>query len=519
MPRILCVWLPLWPIQRLRSERPEARRRPLALLETTPRGERLAVCSPAASRLGLRPGMSRAEAEILAGHPLLKGQGSILLLPMEPEVDRQCLHELALRCRERFSPMTAMEEGERPECLFLDLDGCEHLFGGEPLLVRALVRLFRAKEWRLRCAVADTVGAAWALAHYASRSIVTVPSGATESSLTRLPLAALRLPGDALHTLGGLGIEDVGQLLRFARAELASRFEPIVVQRIRQALGIDPELLIPVREPEPIVARWASEEATCDQAALEIICGQLLTDVLDVCRYRGIGLLQCLCRFEAAGQRRETYTVELVRPAEDARHVLNLLVLQWEQRPFPGSVHSVWMEATRTMAPTDRPGTLFDNGLQSASCQDVERLIERLSSRLGRDAVLRASLSPDAQPEFSVAVSPWIDAVSTKAARPNRFSTPKITPSLPWERPATLLAPAGLIVWSVVPDGPPQRVRWKDQLRSVTRWWGPEWIETGWWERLQCHREYYRVELETGEWLWIFRDPSKGDWFLNGVFD
>jgi protein ImuB len=383
-----------------------------------------------------------------------------------------------------------------------------------------LVQHFRAQGWKLRCALADTAGLAWALAHGGDRNVVIVPPGEREACLRPLPLAALRIPPDDIRTLNELGVECVGQLLNFPRKELASRFSPLVVQRLRQALGIEPELLVPVREPEPIIAKWSTEDPLSDQAGLEIICGRLLEQVVNVCRSRGVGLMRCLCRLEAEGQRIETYPIELVRPTEDAAHVLKLLELQWEQRALPESVYTIVIEAARTTARVDRKNTLFDDGRYETDRLAAERLVERLSSRLGKSSVLRVSLSSDAQPEYGVRFSSWLDPVpTTKAARVKKGAAPPVIPHLPWERPLTLLLPSGITVWSVVPDGPPQRVRWKEQLRAVLRWWGPERIETGWWQRRQCHREYYRVELESGEWLWIFRNHPEANWFLQGVFD
>jgi protein ImuB len=530
------VWFPLWPIQRDRSARPEVKRTPLALYETTSRGERLVVCSPLATRQGLRPGQSKEEAEILAAPSRWEGQApaeprtlprrlskesptQIQLFPIDRQADRETLHELALQARARFSPLTALEDAEHPECLFLDIEGCEHLFDGERALLKMLVHYFRTQGWKLRCALADTAGLAWALAHSGDRSVVIIPPGEREPCLRPLPLAALRIPYDDIRTLTELGVERVGQLLNFPRKELAARFSPVVVQRLRQALGIEPELLVPVREPEPIVAKWSTDDPLSDQAALEILCGQLLDQVLNVCRGRGVGLLQCLCRLEAEGHLIETYPVELVRPTEDASHVLKLLELQWEQRTLPSSIHTIVIEAARTTARVDRKNTLFDDGRIETDRLAAERLVERLSSRLGKASVLRVSLSSDAQPEFSVRCSPWLDGAPTKNLRSKKGAAPPVMPQLPWERPLTLLLPSGITVWSVVPDGPPQRVRWKEQLRAVLRWWGPERIETGWWQRRQCHREYYRVELESGEWLWIFRSHPEANWFLQGVFD
>jgi protein ImuB len=500
------VWFPLWPIQRLRSAQPEVRNRPLALYAATARGERITACSPRAARLGLRPGMTRPEAEVLAG--------SIPLLPADVEADRARLMELALLCHSRFSPMTALEETGQPECLLLDIDGCAHLFAGEQGLMREVVQFFRSQHWQLRCALADTVGTAWALAHSAPRSITIAPVGQGEAVLRPLPVRSLRLPADDLAILFELGIERVEQLLMLPRAELTSRFDPIVPRRLRQALGIEPEMLVPVRAADPIVARWDSENPVSDQAAVEHFCEELLASILKTCQERGLGLLQCLCRL-VGHQDTASYIVELVRPSTDCRHLLGLLELQWERRAFPEGIQSIRVEATRIQR-IDRPsGLLFEIG-RTSDRRATERLVERLSSRLGKERVLQASLSADAQPEFAVAWRPWLEARPASAPRKKPHHDSPREPA-PWERPFILQAPSPLKVWSVVPDGPPQRVEWHRQLRAVVRWWGPERIETGWWSRQQCHRDYYRVELETGEWLWIFR--TQGTWHLQGMFD
>jgi protein ImuB len=82
-----------------------------------------------------------------------------------------------------------------------------------------------------------------------------------------------------------------------------------------------------------------------------------------------------------------------------------------------------------------------------------------------------------------------------------------------------LARPERLTVWSVVPDGPPFRVCWKGKTQEITRAWGPERIETGWWRAPDVKRDYYRVEIAGGAQWWLFRERSSGDWFLHGFFE
>jgi protein ImuB len=49
--------------------------------------------------------------------------------------------------------------------------------------------------------------------------------------------------------------------------------------------------------------------------------------------------------------------------------------------------------------------------------------------------------------------------------------------------------------------------------------WGPERITTGWWRGEHIRRDYFQVETDVGERLWLFRDLVTGRWFLHAAFD
>ena len=130
----------------------------------------------------------------------------------------------------------------------VDLTGCAHLFGGEEALLAQVSEDCADLGLSVRAAIADTAGAAWALARYsggpvsagrsgdaidqearATRSraakkkhwerggpapaVVTKPMGPgpisppgqVRQSLSGLPVAALRIDGDTVAGSGGWG--------------------------------------------------------------------------------------------------------------------------------------------------------------------------------------------------------------------------------------------------------------------------------------------------------------------------
>src|SRR5262245_10745687 len=122
MTRILCLWLPNWSIQRVTRNRPELRRRTLVLYAPAVRGHLVAACCHSAVEQGVRVGMPVAEAKSLVR--------DLTIEPHDAAADLEKLLQLAGAC-ERFSPCVAIEEGDKPESLLLDLTNLGHLLGTE----------------------------------------------------------------------------------------------------------------------------------------------------------------------------------------------------------------------------------------------------------------------------------------------------------------------------------------------------------------------------------------------------
>jgi protein ImuB len=78
--------------------------------------------------------------------------------------------------------------------------------------------------------------------------------------------------------------------------------------------------------------------------------------------------------------------------------------------------------------------------------------------------------------------------------------------------------PQVLEVMAVAPDGPPISFCYLGNKHDVTRHWGPERIETGWWRQRGIRRDYYRIETAEGRRFWLFRCLHEERWWLHGVF-
>jgi protein ImuB len=264
------------------------------------------------------------------------------------------------------------------------------------------------------------------------------------------------------------------------------------------------------------------------EAAGRILLERLLARL--TLRNEGVFRFWCGLKFAPQGTcEANGFSVELVSPSTSLKHLAHLLDLRWERITLSGEVLRMRLEIAQTALIRYRQRELFEEETHKdrERRQEFAALVNRLSSRLGTEAVLRPVLMPDHQPEHAVRLLPVVRGHPPKKGKPKpqRGKRPPSPPpaliKFPLARPVCLLQePVAIRVMSVVPDGPPIRFSWKGRTHVVARWWGPERIETGWWRSRDVRRDYYRVETGEGSRFWLFRDlTAEGTWFLHGIFE
>ena len=145
------MWFQRLPSERVLRARPMDA--PFALSQRQSNTERIYCLNQAASAQGLQKGMGLGEARVLCP--------GLQTAEATPEADARFMQVLA-RWATQYCPWVAIE----PDGLALDITGAAHLRGGEgPLLDDISARLTRAGLSH-RIGLADTYGAAWALARH-----------------------------------------------------------------------------------------------------------------------------------------------------------------------------------------------------------------------------------------------------------------------------------------------------------------------------------------------------------------
>ncbi|MFO1019847.1 MAG: DNA polymerase Y family protein [Planctomycetales bacterium] len=503
MQRVLSVWFPNWSVQRRQWQRPDLKARPLILYSSSGNSRRVVTaCCNRARRYGIRPGLPLIEAQgIFPPEVSPKPQWE----PQNLVGDREGLRQLVPLCQ-TFSPLVGIDH----EGLTLDIDGCASLFGGEGNLLDQLAGELQKRSLKGRLAIAGTIGSAWGFSRFSSEPRTIIPPGEDFTCLAGLPLAALRLEDTVLGRFRRLGIQTVEQFLKLPRTSLPSRFGKEILTRWDQACGEVSETFTPERLTEPVATTWEHEEGLTGLSALEFVWRQLLESLLLPMIEKRLGVQELTCEYRGDFPA-VSWDIRLLNPATDPQHVLGLLRLRLEKSPLGFPITRIRIEAQRLTRLAERPQTLFDTDPAASRQRDFSRLVEQLSQRLGSEAVLQARLNPDPQPEFACTVSPWVSQDRTNPA--------KILHSSSYRPLRMFHSPEPVRMVSVVPDGPPVRLFWKSESLGCIRWWGPERIETGWWRERDVKRDYYRVETDSGQCLWVFRDRTSEGWYLHGVFE
>ena len=303
-----------------------------------------------------------------------------------------------------------------------------------------------------RAAVADTPGAAHAVARFGKAAATVVPVAAPRAALAPLPIEALRLPRDIADGLRLLGFEHVAQLAATPRAPLTRRFGPLVATRLDQALGTVFEPIVPVFPPELMQARLGFAEPLLTAEAFAAVIARLTATVCAAMEKAGQGARRLDLLFERVDGSIQCLRIGTARPSRDARHLARLLSEKLE-RVDP----RLGVEGMLLMVPLAEPLAYAQASAPLSEAEpadgDVSALVDRLQNRLGVRRVWRAGAVESDVPERSVrrlpALAPWNAPWNARLAR--RATWPADLP-----RPVRLLDPPQPVdAMALLPDAPP----------------------------------------------------------------
>ena len=422
----------------------------------------------------------------------------------------------------RFTPRVALLD----EALLLEVQSTERLWGGRAAL-RALLRAQApgsgpeaAQDW------AEGPTALQALALLRQTRLGGPPPRRLPHDLPLATLTALRPHAQALQHLG---CRTWGALRALPRAGVARRFGAACLAALDQAWGDAPEAAAWIELPAQFALEVELPALAESSTALLRPAERLLLALQGWLRARHQGVLALELAWRHDLRRHDgvelppwqALVLRTAEPQQDMAHLRRLLAERLGRQRLAAPASHVALRSLQTGPMPEASHGLLPADPHAGQGVPWQELVERLSARLGPQAVQVPQLHADHRPEC---MQRWYPAVQPPpvAAPAPRGPYGGLLP--PW----LLRPPRPLVLRGSRPclHGQP--------LRLLA---GPQRVEAGWWEAAPepaqnaaqdaagsaaapglVRRDYFVAHNAVAGWVWVFRDRGTGGWFLHGVY-
>ncbi len=554
-----CIFVPNFPVAAVFRAEPELRARAVAIFEGKPPLEKVFAVNESAGRMGITPGMTKAQAELCS---------ELTLRPRSP-LQESVAHAALLDCAQSFSPCV---EDAAADTAILDLAGMESLFGSLPEIAHNLFR--RAADLGLdgNVAVASNPDAA-VLAARGFSGVTVIPSGREAESLGSLPVEVLFAGWVAekekegkekreedqqkesvrlLATLERWGIRDLRALAALPEVALSERLGQEGLRLQQLARGAASRTLVPVEAPAvfeeaieleyPIVL--LEPLAFLLNRLLDQICARLAARALDTQELRLTLELQNLAgvdpqldtfgipsesdashsaaqsqlpaqHFVSGRQSKFCRTLRLPLPMLDPKLFLKLLQLDLNAHPPGAPILKIHL-AAEPARPRSAQGGLFLP--PSPEPEKLELTLARIAGLVGELRVGSLELLDTYRAE-GFRMRRFVPEAAQKTKRQEVAEEEKsAVAALRRFRPplrATVTLENGELVRVVCSK--------KKEVQGNVLWKAGPWRSSGdWWEREAWARDEWDIALQNADGVALYRlvhDLLGGGWFVEGTYD
>ncbi|HSM73720.1 MAG TPA: DNA polymerase IV [Desulfobacterales bacterium] len=280
---------------------------------------------------------------------------------------------------------------------YLDVTGCERLFGPPPLLAQ-----------RIKARIRETVALTCSIGIAPNRFLAKIASDMDKpDGLTRIAAeevlaftAALpvgKVPGvgpATLETLRRLGIRTLGELRKFPDGLLERRLGRFGRRLKSLAFGLDPTPVVPFTPAKSVSSEETLAADTADQALLR---NQLLAQAETVgaqLRKMGMRARTITLKLKYADFSQITRSVTLPGATQAADTIFEAAVNLLQAQPLTRKVRLIGVGASHFL-PQSAPSqmTLFEDGPdRNADWEKVDQTVDAIDRKFGRGKVRKASL-------------------------------------------------------------------------------------------------------------------------------
>jgi protein ImuB len=519
-----CIYVPNFPVAAALRAEPELQARAVAILEGKPPLEKTIAVNEKAARMGIAPGMTKAQAELC----------SELALRPRSALQESAAHAALLDCAQSFSPCV---EDAASDTALLDLAGMESLLGPLPEISRAIHHRATTLGLAAQVAVASNPDAA-VLAARGFPGVIVIPAGKEAEQLGSLPteiLFANRLEGDEkqstarlLETLDRWGIRNLRGLAALPEVSLTERLGQQGLRLQQLARGTASRTLVPVEAP-PVFEEAVELEhpivlleplAFLLNRMLEQICARLGSRALATQELRLTLELENLTssnQQSAINNQQFLRTLRLPLPMLDAKVFLKLLQLDLNAHPPGAPIMKIHL-AAEPAHPRSAQGGLFLP--PSPEPEKLELTLARIAGMVGENKVGALELLDTHHPD-GFRMRRFVAEVARKTPQkktPDSAAATAAITALRRFRPP-------LRVNVTLENGQPVRLAClkKKEVQGDVLWKAGPWRASGdWWEREAWSRDEWDLALRNGDAISFYRlvhDLLGGGWFVEGTYD
>ena len=520
----LAIHCPTLPLDCILRRWPEGIEPALAVTDLDGSRRFIAVATRAAEACGVRAG--QAVATSLALLP------DLILIARNPEDERKALCEAALAAL-RFTPIVSL----RASGLVMEISASLKLFGGRRALKKDIAQAVRMQGLRIAIAEAPTPHGAWLLAQHAANRKQPARYESFIAALDALPIPHLESATPYLDRFDGIGCRTLADLRRLPEKGLARRFGPALLDELARAAGDKPDPQMVFEAPSRFDARIELMARVENAEALVFAAQRLIAQLAGWLTARRAAVRSFTLVLHHDRWTRDEIpptglTIALATPGNDAARLTALVRERLSRLELVAPVLELALEAPAIVDERESDGTLFPAREQAA--ETLARLIEKLTARLGPDAMMRIERVADHRPERAwrevCDEAAWLDRAAVRKASSGHGSRrAKARGHGPRTKP---IASHGTALACTVGPRPswlltePKRLAVRahrpvfDSPLDLLA--GPERIESGWWDDGPVTRDYFIAENEAGCLVWVYRErlPANGKalWYLQGLF-
>jgi len=532
-----CIFVPNFPVAAVVRAEPELHAQPIATTEGKPPLEKVFAVSESASRMGIMPGMTKAQAELCP---------EFTLRPRS-RFQESAAHAALLDCAQSFSPCV---EDAAADTAILDLAGMESLFGTLPEIASAISSRARNLGLNVNVAVASNPDAAVLAAHGFPGATV-IPSGHEAEQLGRLPIAVLFADQPTgkdeeekedvrlLETLDRWGVRNLRALATLPEVALSERLGEQGLRLQQLARGTASRTLVPVEAPPvfeeaielefPIVLLEPLAfllnrllEQICARLASRALATQELRLTLELQNFSPFNQQSAInnqqCDSQSAGNRQIKFqrTLCLPLPMLDPKLFLKLLQLDLNAHPPGAPIVKIHLAAEPARLRSAQGGLFLP---PSPEPEKLELTLARIASLVGESRVGSLELL-DTHRADAFRMKRFVPAAAQETNKDSgkESAEERAIAALRIFRP-----PLRAVV--TLEHGGPIRVVCpkKKEVQGAVLWRAGPWRSSGdWWEREPWSRDEWDIALQNSDEIALYRlvhDLLGGGWFVEGTYD